>query len=44
VPIPAEKGLDVGILKELAKSTLIEKLNDVSAVNERNMHFKLARA
>lgn len=28
-PASVEKGLDAGILKELAKSTLIEKLNDV---------------
>lgn len=29
MPAPIEKGLGVGVLKELAKSTLIEKLNDV---------------
>jgi hypothetical protein len=26
---PVEKGLDVGILRELAKSALVESLNDV---------------
>jgi hypothetical protein len=30
VPAPTEKGLDVGVLRELAKSALIESLNDVS--------------
>ena len=29
VPIPMDKGLDVGILRELAKSALVESLNDV---------------
>lgn len=31
VPQPVEKGLDVSILRELAKSTLIESLNEVSS-------------
>lgn len=30
VPLPVEKGLDVSVLKELAKSALVESLNDVS--------------
>jgi len=29
VPLPTDKGLDVGILRELAKSALVESLNDV---------------
>ena len=29
VPVPTDKGLDVGILRELAKSALVESLNDV---------------
>ncbi|WRT69548.1 uncharacterized protein IL334_006535 [Kwoniella shivajii] len=29
VPRPEEKGLDVGILKELARSALVESLNDI---------------
>jgi hypothetical protein len=29
MPIPTDKGLDVGILRELAKSALVESLNDV---------------
>jgi hypothetical protein len=29
VPVPADKGLDVGILREVAKSALVESLNDV---------------
>lgn len=30
VPAPSEKGLEFGVLKELASSALIESLNDVS--------------
>lgn len=29
MPAPVDKGLDVGILQELAKSALVESLNDV---------------
>jgi hypothetical protein len=29
LPVPTDKGLDVGILRELAKSALVESLNDV---------------
>jgi hypothetical protein len=28
-PQPVQKGLDVGVLKELAKTALVERLNDV---------------
>ena len=29
VPQPSEKGVEVGLLKELARSALVESLNDV---------------
>jgi hypothetical protein len=38
VPIPTDKGdkgLDVGILRELAKSALVESLNDVGLAELR---------
>lgn len=34
---PQDIGLDTGILKELARSALVEKLNDVSCQYRRNV-------
>ena len=34
MPAPVDKGLDVGILRELAKSALVESLNDVGRAIE----------
>jgi hypothetical protein len=49
---PAEKGLDVGVLKELARASLIEKLNDVGkdgvllsslVINHLTVRYKVKR-
>jgi len=41
VPAPTDKSLDVGILRELAKSALVESLNDVGPPSDHYIQANL---